>query len=222
MAAARRPGGSPREPGFGPSMTPLARPGLLVVGYRWRYEIAFVVIASGAFATVVSWAGLVRTLLGLAGLPLMAGLTATRPAARRWVVARLWCVITPHRVRTCFSQAWINNRSGQIPAVVRTTAKPFGERVAVWCRPGTSFEDIESARDLLAAACWSVDVVPTRSGRFAQLVYLDVIRRPDRLAQSGALTGPASEAGAVHPWPGAEPGALHALSEVDDGRPDAA
>jgi hypothetical protein len=203
-------------------MTPLARPGLVVVGYRWRYEIAFVVIAMGGFAIVASWAGLARTLLGLAGLPLLAGVTATRPAARRWMAARLWCVITPHRVRTCFAQAWINNRAGQIPAVVRTTAKPFGERVAVWCRPGTSFEDIESACDLLASACWSVDVVSTRSSRFAQLVYLDVIRRPDRLAQSGAPTGPASEPGEVQRWPGAELVALRALSEVDDGRPDAA
>jgi hypothetical protein len=203
-------------------MTPLARPGMFVVVYRWRYEIAFIVIATGGFATMVSWVGLARTLLGLAGLPLMAGLTATRPAARRWVAARLWCVITPHRVRTCFAQAWINNRAGQIPAVVRTTAQPFGERVAVWCRSGTSFEDIESARDLLAAACWSVDVVVTRSSQFAHLVYLDVIRRPDWLAEAGATKGRASAYGTPQRWPGEGLDRWTALGGAGEDRTDAA
>lgn len=222
MAGSQRPGGGPREAGFGPSMTPLARPGLCLVGYRWRYEITFVTVAAGGLAIAVSRAGLARTVLGLAGLALAAGLAATRPAVRRWTEARLWCVITPHRVRTCFAQAWINNRAGQIPAVVRTTAEPFGERVSVWCRPGTSFDDIESARDLLAAACWSVDVVPTRSSQFAHLVYLDVIRRPDRLAQVGAPNGWASGEDAPHGWPGEGRDDWRVLGQAGDDRSDAA
>jgi hypothetical protein len=222
MAASQRPVGSPREPGFGPSMTPLARPGMFVVVYRWRYEIAFIVIGTGCLATLVSFVGLARTLLGLAGLPLMAGLTAIRPAARRWVAARLWCMITPHRVRTCFAQAWINNRAGQIPAVVRTTAQPFGERVSVWCRSGTSFEDIESARDLLAAACWSVDVVPTRSSRFAQLVYLDVIRRPGRPTDAAPANGWPSAYGTPLRWHGEAVDGSPPRGAAGDERPDAA
>jgi hypothetical protein len=222
MAAAQRPGGGPREPGFGPSMTPLARPGLFVVGYRWRYEIAFVIVAAGGIGIALSSAGLARTLLGLAGLALAAGLAAANGAVRRWAIARLWCVITPHRVRTCFAQSWITNRAGQIPAIMRTTARPFGERVAVWCRAGTSFEDIESARALLTAACWAVDVVPARSNRFAQLVYLDVIRRPGQLAEAGVPDGRAGVYGEPQRWPGDSADGLRALGEPGDDRPDAA
>lgn len=205
---------SPRDPGLGPSLTPLARPGVLVVILRWRYEIGLVSGAGAAATAAVSWVGVLWTLAGLSGLVVAAGFAATRPAVRRLALARAWCVITPHRVRTCFAQAWIYNRAGQIPAVVRATARPFGERVLVWCRAGTSFEDIDSACDLLAAACWASSVVPVRSSRFAHIVYLDVIRWPWVATERGGDQRHAAAEGSPT-WPNAGPDRWGATTSPD-------
>jgi hypothetical protein len=198
MTPMRRIRGGRRDLGLGPALMPLARPSLPVVAYRWRYEIA---IVSALLAGVAAawWAGLGPSLAVLAALTATAGIAASIREVRQFAVARAWCVITPHRVRTCFAQAWVQNRAGHIPAVLRTMAQPFGERVLLWCRAGTSFEDIDSTCDLLAAACWATEVVASRSGRYAHLVYLDVIRRPQWQETTDAEPGPAEPD--VPPWP---------------------
>jgi hypothetical protein len=48
--------------------------------------------------------------------------------------------------------------------------------------------DFDSARQLLAAACWAQDVQVSRHARYAHLVALDVIRREPPAGWSG------------HPW----------------------
>jgi hypothetical protein len=222
MAAIWRPGRGRRDPGLGPSLTPLARPSVLLIVYRWRCELVSASCVVAGFSAAVSWVGLGPTLVGLAGLTAAAGLAAAWPATRRLAAARAWCVITPHRVRTCFAQAWIYNRAGQIPAVLRTVGKPYGERVLVWCRAGISFEDIQSACDLLAAACWSIDVVASRSGRFAQLVYLDVIRRPQWQSGTRADPGPADSDVPPQPWPGETLDRRRPFDAPGDDRQDAA
>lgn len=146
--------------------------------------------ALSAFGTAVAWTGLERTLLGMASLAAAALAACTRPKVRRLVAERCWLIVTPHRVRTCFARAWIYNQHGQIPAVLRATAMPRGERVLVWLRPGTSFADIESATDLLVAACLATQVIASRDPRYGHLVYLDVVRWPER--QVGTSAGPGS------------------------------
>jgi hypothetical protein len=175
-----------RDPGLAVGLTRLKRPSLLVIAFRWRHEIWITSVLLAGLALAVSWVGSSLTLVALGGLAVFAGLAATLPEVRRSAAARAWAIITPHRVRTCFAQAWVNNRAGQIPAVLRANAEPFGERVLVWCRAGTSFEDIASACDLLAATCWATEVIASRSNRYAHVVYLDVIRREQRQAGAGA------------------------------------
>jgi hypothetical protein len=99
------------------------------------------------------------------------------PAARRILVAQARCVITAHRVRTGCAQAWIHSRTGKIPIVLVTRRQPFGERVTIWCRAGTSAEDFIAAQCQLAAACWARDVRAIPGERFAQMVTLEVVRR---------------------------------------------
>ena len=178
------------------------------------------VLLAGAAAAWQS--GLATALTGLAVAAALAALAATRPGFRSFVAARAWCVITPHRVRTCFAQAWVHNRAGQIPAVLRTTAQPFGERVLLWCRAGTSFEDIESVLGLLAAACWAVDVIASRRGERAHLVYLDVIRRPQWEAKPAAGPGPADSEVPPWPWSGPGPDWRRLSGQPDEGGHDAA
>lgn len=155
------------------AVSTVARPNPLVIAWRWRYEIGLGVLVALAviglnFAVGLWW--------GLATIVTASCLTAAWPAARKHVVIRAWCVITPHRVRTGCAQAWIHSRRGKIPVVLCTTAEPFGERVYLWCRAGVASEDLVAARPLLAAACWAETVYVARHDRFAHLVVLDVIR----------------------------------------------
>ncbi len=116
------------------AVSTVARPNPLVIAWRWRYEIGLGVLVALAviglnFAVGLWW--------GLATIVTASCLTAAWPAARKHVVIRAWCVITPHRVRTGCAQAWIHSRRGKIPVVLCTTAEPFGERVYLWCRAGS-------------------------------------------------------------------------------------
>lgn len=154
----------------------LRRPSLALVACRWRCEAAIVLAVSAGIGAAATWAG---ARMALATLAALAGLAVViSRQVRQFAIARAWCIITPHRVRACFAKSWICNLAGQMPAVLRATATPTGERVVIWCPAGTSFQDIDSACELLAAACWATEVTAHRSRRFAQLVHLYVIRRP--------------------------------------------
>jgi hypothetical protein len=173
----------------------VARANPLVAAWRWRYELAgMAVLATG-------WLVLGPVAMAAAAAVLAAaviGTVAYWPQGRAFLAARAWCIVTPHRVRVACAQAWIHSRAGKIPAVLLTRRQPFGERVYLWCRAGTSADDLSSARVLLAAACWADDIRVTRSPRYAHLVTADVIRRPQpggpagapELSWAGAAGGP--------------------------------
>jgi hypothetical protein len=160
----------------------VARPNPAVVAWRWRYELG---LAAGLPTGILVLAHAVGTGWALAAVSALSGVLAGWPAARRLAIARAWCVITPHRVRTGCAQSWIHSRSGKIPIVLLTTSEPFGERVHLWCRAGTGPDDLIWARPLLAAACWAADVQVVRHERFAQLAALDVIRSPGAYLPGG-------------------------------------
>lgn len=159
----------------------VARANLAVAAWRWRYEVLAVA------GLVVTWIALGVTAAAIvtAGLAAVLATMASLPAGRRFLTARAWCIMTPHRIRVGCVQAWIHSRGGKIPAVLLTRRQPFGERVYLWCRAGTSAEDVSSARSLLAAACWADDVRVTRHSRYAHLVRVDVIRRNSRAGPPG-------------------------------------
>jgi hypothetical protein len=113
-------------------------------------------------------AGLMTELAG-AVLVVGAALPSARPLA--------WVVLTPHRVRTGCAEARVHSRRGRLPMVLITRRRPNGERVWLWCVAGTSDEDLESARDLLANACWAREVRIVRNPRHPHIVGVDVIRR---------------------------------------------
>lgn len=151
----------------------VARPGLLTVAWRWRYELLLAVLVSvGAYLLVAAVGGPGAIVVAM----VIAAIVSVAPPLRAEVAAFVWLIVTPHRVRTGMAQAWIHSRDGKIPVVFRTTRQPFGERVHVWCRAGTSAEDFVWGRHLIVAACWARDVRVFRSERYAHVVVLDVIR----------------------------------------------
>jgi hypothetical protein len=157
-----------------------------VAAWRWRYELLAAAGLAAIWATLpVADAAAVTGALAAA----LAG-TACLPAGRAFLTARAWCIVTPHRLRAGCTQGWIHSRSGKIPAVLLTRCRPFGERVYLWCRAGTSAEDLSAARGLLAAACWADDIRVSRHPRHAHIVAVDVIRRESALESAdGGGTG---------------------------------
>jgi hypothetical protein len=161
------------------ALSTVAPPNPLVLFWRWRYELIFGI---GLPAALIVLGGLPIMLATYAALAVLVGAALLWAPWRRHLIARAWCIITPHRVRVGCAQAWIHSRYGKIPIVLLTTRQPFGERVHIWCRAGTSAIDFTSARQLMTTACWARDIQVTDNERYAQLITLDVIRRflPDQ------------------------------------------
>jgi hypothetical protein len=160
--------------------------------WRWRYELLLVIGVPLAATMIAHAIGPVQSLIGATILGFAIGFWSP---SRRALMARAWCIITPHRVRVGCVQARIHSRYGRLPAIVRTSLEPFGERVRIWCVAGTSAEDFQSARSILRAACWATDVRVGRSARYAHLVTPDVIRCPASLPAADQV-GPGDQG----PW----------------------
>ena len=144
-------------------------------------------------AMLAAWYALSRILPPL----LAAGVLATVlggllvvPAARRLLVAWVWCAISRHRLRTCFATFVRANRRGSLPLILSAWPTAAGERVWVMLRPGLALEDLTTEGGLarMAVGCWAHDVRLSRAfGRFAPLVRVDITRR-NPLA--GTITSP--------------------------------
>jgi hypothetical protein len=150
---------------------PRANP--VVAAWRWRYELA----ASAVLAAVWIALDTVAAAAVTGGVAAALALTACSARGRRFLAARAWCIVTPHRIRTGCAQAWIHTRYGKLPIILWTRSRPSGERVYLWCRAGLSAADFSSASKLLAAACMAKDVTVSQHARYSHLIALDVIRR---------------------------------------------
>ena len=144
--------------------------------WHWRYELGLI---AGALLAAIG----VGAALGLGWLVATAAVCLTilavalaSPASRRRIIARARCVITPHRVRTGGTHAWIQTRDGRLPAVLYATPVAFGERVWLWCRAGMTAGDLQAAREVLRAARWASDVRVVVNDRRSHIVVLEVIR----------------------------------------------
>jgi hypothetical protein len=155
---------------YGLGLVRCPRPNPLLALWRWRYETAAAANA-GLLAAEVG-----PTWTVFAGVAFVVGAGAV-PVVRHRAVARAWCIVTPHRVRTACKHAWIHSRTGRIPAVLWTRPVAAGEEVLLWCRPGTTAGDMAAARPVLATTCWAEDVRVEPHPSRPQLVRLTVVRR---------------------------------------------
>jgi hypothetical protein len=161
--------------GLATILTPEPRINLPLLLWRWRYELA---LLTGIAAAVTALVWALGAEWGLIAASALAG--ACSPPWPRPVAARVWCVITAHRLRCGFVQARIQTRRGRLPVILSTTPVPFGERVHIWCPAGVTAEAVKTARGTLRAACWAADVRVTRDNGQSQRVIVDVIRnRPE-------------------------------------------
>jgi hypothetical protein len=104
--------------------------------------------------------------------------------ARRYVVRRVWAVLTRHRLRKVFVECRIMNFSGALPLLLWARPTPVGERVWVGLRAGIDLREIELRLSHIASGCLATDARVAPHRWTAALVVIDVIRRDP-------LTGPA-------------------------------
>ena len=159
------------------AVSSVTRPGLIARMWHWRYElglIAGLLLGAIGIGYTLGLGWLIAT--AAAAMIILGGALAWPPSRQR-IINRAWCVITPHRIRTGCTHAWIQTRDGRLPVVLYTVPADFGERVWVWCRAGITAGDLEAARDILRAACWASDVRVVVNDRRSHVVVLEVIRR---------------------------------------------
>jgi hypothetical protein len=156
---------------------------ILRVIWWWAAEIIL------AFSLGVGWVDLAdhtTLLVRLGAVVLILGVPAVIPQSRHAVVALAWCLITRHRIRVCFSEFIITNRTGSLPLIFWAVPTPVGERVWIWLRPGLALADLHNRLDLIAVACWAdTAIAESASESNAALVRLDIKRR-------NAFTAPAT------------------------------
>ena len=159
------------------AVSKVARPGIIAWLWHWRYELGLVAGLPLVAVTIGYTLGLAWFIAMAATAVALLAAAMLWPPSRQRLIARAWCVITPHRVRTGCTHAWVQTRDGRLPVVLYTTPADFGERVWLWCRAGITAGDLEAARDILRTACWASDIRVVVNDRRSHIVVLEVIRR---------------------------------------------
>jgi hypothetical protein len=133
-------------------------------------------------ALVYGWIALANATPAAVTFAVMAplvGIPAAVPAVRRRVTAIAWCFIVRHRLRVCFSQFIIANKSGSLPLILWARPTPVGERVWVYLRPGLSLSRLQSRLDEIAVTCHASSVLVELASESKKAAFLrfDIKRR---------------------------------------------
>ena len=149
-------------------------------GVIWRFRTEVMVLVTStagiwelAKAVTTAWLAVILIMTGTA--------VTVLPQVRRFITRRAWCVLSRHRIqRVCF-ETRMHTRSGRLPLVLRIHPTKVGERALIWCRAGICAADFEAHVPEIAAACYARQARVEGNKRWAQLLYLDIVRR-DTLA----------------------------------------
>ena len=146
------------------------------------------VLAGSLIFGWVELAGHTTLFWRLGSVVLIIGVPAWVRPIRTRVNKVCWCLITRHRLRTCFSEFIITNRTGSLPLILWALPTPAGERVWVWLRPGLALDDLLDEINKIAVACWASSAVAEAASRSnAALVRVDIKRRN---VLGGTITNP--------------------------------
>lgn len=117
-------------------------------------------------------------ILRLIAVAVLVGVPTAVAPVRRYLSALAWCQVSRHRIRTCFNEFIITNRTGTLPLILGARPTPAGERLWVFLRPGLSVADLQERADKLAAGCWAHTVIADQaSPSNSALVRIDIKRR---------------------------------------------
>ena len=154
------------------------------VAWHWTAEIlaltGFLTLYSALAEDMPWW-------LALATIATPIGLLLTLPSIRRPILGWVWCIISRHRLRVCFTAFIASNQEGRTPLILFARPTPAGERIWIWLRPGLALADLEARTDRLAAGCWAAECrITPASRRYAALLRIDIARRNPLTATIGS------------------------------------
>src|SRR5262249_58133716 len=86
------------------------------------------------------------------------GVPAAIGPVRRGIYALAWCQVSRHRIRACFNEFIITNRTGSLPFILAARPTPAGERLWIRLRPGLALADIIDRLHKIPPACWAISV----------------------------------------------------------------
>lgn len=96
-------------------------PGPVALAWNWHFDLAILTAVTGLSIAITGSIGLIG-LAAVSGAGLAVGTALLCwPPARKRIIARAWCVITPHRVRAGCINAWVQTGSGSLPIIWSTT-----------------------------------------------------------------------------------------------------
>jgi hypothetical protein len=149
-------------------------------GVIWRFRTEVMILVTGtagiwelAKAVTTAWLTVILIMTGTA--------VTVLPQVRRFITRRAWCVLSRHRIQKVCFETRMHTRSGRLPLVLRIRPTKVGERALIWCRAGICAADFEAHVPEIAAACYARQARVEGNKRWAQVLYLDVVRR-DTLA----------------------------------------
>ena len=149
-------------------------------GVIWRFRTEVMVLVTGtagiwelAKAVTTAWLTVILIMTGTAVMVV--------PQVRRFITRRAWCVLSRHRIQKVCFETRMHTRTGRLPLVLRIHPTQVGERALIWCRAGICAADFEAHVPEIAAACYARQARVEGNKRWAQLLYLDIVRR-DTLA----------------------------------------
>jgi hypothetical protein len=141
----------------------------------WLPEL---LLAAGVISGWTELAGHTTLWPRLIATAAIVGVPAGISPVRRALYALAWCQISRHRIRACFNEFIITNRTGSLPFILAARPTPAGERLWLWLRPGLALADITDRLDKIAAACWATSVVADQANPSnAALLRIDIKRR---------------------------------------------
>jgi hypothetical protein len=151
--------------------------------WRMRTELATFTATAAGFAALAHVIAIIGAAIISASF--MALIFAI-PSSRRFVIQRICCVLSRHRMQRVFFETRMHTRSGRLSLVLRIHPTEVGERALIWCRAGICFEDFEAHTGEIAAACYAREARVERSKRWAQIVVVHIVRR-DTLAAHNVI-----------------------------------
>lgn len=162
---------------------------------RWRAEI----FCFSALIAVMAWVNAqTNTVVMWLSIGGVFAMVFTIGSSRRFVLARMWCVLDRHRLRSCLRNSKIRtmNLDGALPFMLWARPTKTGERVWLWIRVGASGDDIEDALSYIAPACLARSTQLYRPKKVSTVVAVEVIRR-DPLERREPLSSPLVKLGAM-------------------------
>lgn len=91
--------------------------------------------------------------------------------------ARMWAVISRHRVYACLVQTRTMTPDGKLPYLYWSSPSPVGERIRVWLPAGLSSSDLENNTEALAAACYASEARVDFNRKYTHLATIHIARR---------------------------------------------